>query len=232
MNPVPLFLIIVTLPLLLGGCGEKATVEPVVETKPAEGTPVKPNLKYEIKEGTVTITGCDKKASGTLTIPATIEGKPVTSIGHQALNSCTSLTSVTIPDSVTSIESEAFGRCTSLTSITIPDSVTSIGRFAFFWCDSLTNITIPDSVTSIGESAFAGCPSLTNITIGDSVTSIGDGAFQGCGKLNTVTFHGDAPRARNYTFLNSAPTIYRKPEAKGWGDTFGKRPVKLISEKS
>ena len=26
MNPVPLFLIIVTLPLLLGGCGEKATV--------------------------------------------------------------------------------------------------------------------------------------------------------------------------------------------------------------
>ena len=34
MNPVPLFLIIVTLPLLLGGCGEKATVEPVTETKP------------------------------------------------------------------------------------------------------------------------------------------------------------------------------------------------------
>ncbi|MCP4922865.1 MAG: toxin-antitoxin system YwqK family antitoxin [bacterium] len=32
MNPVPLFLIIVTLPLLLGGCGEK----PVAETKPVE----------------------------------------------------------------------------------------------------------------------------------------------------------------------------------------------------
>ena len=36
MNPVPLFLIIVTLPLLLGGCGEKATVEPVAEVKPVE----------------------------------------------------------------------------------------------------------------------------------------------------------------------------------------------------
>ena len=34
MNPVPLLLIIVTLPLLLGGCGEKATVEPVAEVKP------------------------------------------------------------------------------------------------------------------------------------------------------------------------------------------------------
>jgi hypothetical protein len=27
------------------------------------------------------------------------------------------------------------------------------------------------------------------------------------------------------------PTIYRKPDAEGWGDTFAGRPVKLISEK-
>ncbi len=27
------------------------------------------------------------------------------------------------------------------------------------------------------------------------------------------------------------PTIYRKPEAKGWGETWDGRPVKLISEK-
>ena len=31
MNPVPLFLIILTLPLLIGGCGEKSTVKPVIE---------------------------------------------------------------------------------------------------------------------------------------------------------------------------------------------------------
>ena len=41
--------------------------------------------------------------------------------------SCTSLTSVTIPNSVTSIGDEAFDGCTSLTSVTIPNSVTSIG---------------------------------------------------------------------------------------------------------
>mgnify|MGYP003297422526 FL=1 len=34
MNPVPLFLIIVTLPLLLGGCGEKD--ESTSKTKPVE----------------------------------------------------------------------------------------------------------------------------------------------------------------------------------------------------
>ena len=81
MSPLPSFLIIVSLPLLLGGCGgknepvaETKPEEPVAETKPVEEVPLNPNLKYEIKDGTVTITGCDKKASGALTIPATIEG--------------------------------------------------------------------------------------------------------------------------------------------------------------
>ena len=49
MNPVPLFLIIVSLPLLLGGCGEK----PVAETKPVEEKvlEVKEKVKFiEFKE--------------------------------------------------------------------------------------------------------------------------------------------------------------------------------------
>ena len=33
------------------------------------------------------------------------------------------------------------------------------------------------------------------------------------------------------TFASAPPTIYRKLEAKGWGETWGGRPVKLISEK-
>ena len=41
MNPVPLFLIIVTLPLLLGGCGEKESV--------ADVTPVEEKV-FEVKE--------------------------------------------------------------------------------------------------------------------------------------------------------------------------------------
>ena len=89
----------------------------------------------------------------------------MTSIGWCAFNGCTSLTSVTITDSVTNIGDYAFYKCTSLTSITIPNSVTIIERGAFSDCTSLTSINIPDSVTNIGKSAFVSCTNLESITI-------------------------------------------------------------------
>ena len=139
--------------------------------------------------------------------------------------------SYTIPDSVTSIGWGAFFGCRSLTSITIPDSVTSLGSHAFFGCTRLTRITIGDSVTRIGDYAFGKCTSLTSITIPDSVTSIEEKAFWNCTKLSAVTFLGDAPKVAENAFEKASPTIYRNPEAKGWGETWGGRPVKLISEK-
>ena len=134
---------------------------------------------------TVSITkynGTDTK----VTIPSTIDGKKVTSIGAYAFNCCTSLASITIPNSVTSIGYGAFSWCESLESVTIPDSVTNIDG-AFFNCTNLTSITIPDSVTSIGEKAFSDCISLKSITIPNSVTSIGYSAFSWCTSLKSIT---------------------------------------------
>ena len=92
--------------------------------------------------------------------------------------------------SVTSIGKSAFSSCSSLTSITIPEGVTSIRDYAFQNCSSLTSITIPDGVTSIREWAFSGCSSLTSITIPDSVTSIGYCAFSYCSSLKSINFQG------------------------------------------
>ena len=58
MNPVPLFLIIVSLPLLLGGCGEKA----VAETKPElEGVNIK---ELEERQGIMHLKGSDTPYTG------------------------------------------------------------------------------------------------------------------------------------------------------------------------
>jgi len=67
--------------------------------------------------------------------------------------------------------------------------------------------------------------------IGNGITSISKYAFVSCTNLTAVTFLGDAPKEGLEIFKKSSPTIYRKSEAKGWCDTFGGRPVKLISEK-
>ena len=153
--------------------------------------PVEDNLRYA---DTYLVEAVDK----TLSTCSIKEGTKW--IGSDAFDGCSSLTSVTIPNSVTSIGDEAFKGCSSLTSVTIPESVTSIGDEAFKGCSSLTSVTIPESVTSIGYNAFQGCSSLTSVTIPESVTSIGDNAFQGCSSLTSVTINSNAIVSKHYIY--------------------------------
>ena len=55
---------------------------------------------------------------------------------------------------LTTIGLNAFNGCSGLTSINIPTSATSIGYCAFYECTGLTSISIPNSVNSIGGWAF------------------------------------------------------------------------------
>ena len=99
----------------------------------------------------------------------------------------TTLTSVSIPNSVTTIGESAFQN-TSLTSITIPNNVTSIGNNAFYACRGLTSVTIPNSVTSIGNNAFQTCDGLTNIiSLATTAPTISNSTFQAIKTGGTLT---------------------------------------------
>ena len=130
-----------------------------------------------------------KGTAADVTIPSRYKGKPVTMIDHAAFHG-SSVTSVTIPDSVTSISDSAFGFCSQLTNISIPNSVTSIGSFAFEYCTSLKSITLPSSLSTIQSYAFCNCGNLKTIRIPVSVTSIENHAFAGCPSSMTVTYPG------------------------------------------
>ena len=133
-------------------------------------------------EVSVAVFGFPNTSVTSITIPNSVK-----SIGMHAFCGCTSLTSVTIPNSVTYIGYGAFDYCNSLASIIIPNSVIHIAGYAFFRCTSLASIIIPNSVTYIGYGAFQDCTSLTSITIPDSVTNIENHAFYGCTSLTGIT---------------------------------------------
>ena len=90
-------------------------------------------------------------------------------IGNRTFEDCSSLKSITIPNSVTSIGYEAFYGCSSLTSITIPDSVTMIGNYAFYECNKLAKIvclaTEPPQIVCDWSDVYLGISEATKIYV-------------------------------------------------------------------
>jgi len=154
-------------------------------------------------EGSIIIGGPNFSSLTSVTIP-----NSVTNIGKFAFDECSGLVSVTIPNSVTNIGMHAFSCCTGLTSVTIPGSVTKIGEYAFSSCTSLTSVTIPGSVTNIGKGMFSGCTSLTSLTIPSSVTSICLSAFDGCTSLSSIIVD-----ATNFAYSSADGVLFDKSQA-------------------
>ncbi len=156
----------------------------------------------------ITITGYTGPG-GAVTIPASIAGLPVTTIGDHAFDTNSdgaSVTSVTIPDSVTSIGDSAFEGCGGLANITIPGSVTNIGSYAFAFC-ALSSVTVPASVTSIGLLAFGASPNLVAITVdaANCCYSSLDGVLFNKSQTTLIQYPGG--KAGSYSIPGSAISI-------------------------
>lgn len=141
----------------------------------------------------------DQSYTGSITIPATVNGYRVTEvadyaflqtnvktitlpegltkIGSFAFSQCYNLTSLVVPEGVAKVESYTFNNSSKLESVTLPSSLKSLSNFMFYGCSSLSSVNIPDDVTEIPRNSFYGCSALTNIILPSATTSIGTAAF-------------------------------------------------------
>ena len=155
-----------------------------------------------------------KNANGELIIPSEVSynGKeyPVKAIKSRAFNGCSTLTSVTIPNSVIAVENEAFKDCSNLSTINNGENVEMVSNNAFSgtpWYDNQpdgiiylgkaacarkgelpegTNLSIKEGTLSITQNVFYSCKGLTSIIIPEGVTSINASGFMGCANLVSV----------------------------------------------
>lgn len=108
-------------------------------------------------------------------------------LGASAFEGCSALKTVVIPNSVTDINDHAFARCTSLEFVDLPDHLDRIQLSTFYKCEALKMIDIPQSVTTIDEYAFLCCYSLENLDLPDNLRRIGGRAFLNCTNLKSLT---------------------------------------------
>ena len=140
------------------------------------------SLYYNTETGW--ITGADETAKNVL-IPAQIGGVTIVGIDPYAftkrdsysgyVEANTTLTSVSIPNTIVEIGESAFAYCTALSTVRFASGskLTTIGENAFYQCSSITSLTIPDSVQSIGDKAFCYLENLKYLTISGKLDTAG-----------------------------------------------------------
>ena len=200
-----LMIVMIMCSAVLGFAEKESFVKYTMNGNDGFGSPVEINFKYIVSDNEVTITNYSTsyRYRMTITIPSTIDGLPVTTIGERAFYSFFSkayITGITIPDSVTTIGEGAFESCEDLESIAVSNThpvyafIDGVlfnkkekSLHTYLMANRISNYTVPKGIITIGEGAFIGCKNLESITIPNSVTTIGEGAFESCNDLKSIT---------------------------------------------
>ena len=131
--------------------------------------------------------------------------------GYRVFKLCTSLTEITIPNTVTegnqifgvdgaikkvtfengikTIPAEFLRNAYTLESVSLGNKVKTIGKRAFYNCKCLKNVSLSATVTKIGISSFYNCVAMTKVTMSKNVTTIGKYAFKKCSKLKSFKLY-------------------------------------------
>ena len=166
------------------------------------------DLQYTVADNAITIVGCADGVE-TLTIPAQIDGVPVTSISDCAFDGKTTLKSLTLPEGITHLGIYIL-RGTDVTEITVPASVNSIAwqswsgyNGPFSGASNLKTITFAEGTTYIIEKICSSGhyeSALETVHFPSTLTRIGNHAFQNCKKLKNITIPEAVTRIEERAF--------------------------------
>ena len=170
---------------------EGNTGTPEDTTAPSEGEPGEdetdeetPAPEYELKftlinnNSEYSVTGYTGTPVDVI-IPAEYEGKPVTVIADRVFESCTSLKTIEIPNTITRIGFMSFFSCAALEELVIPGSVKEIDNYAFSGCSALKNLTFLDGAGGIAYDAFEYCYNIENIDLPNTHVNLMASYFKG-----------------------------------------------------
>lgn len=148
-------------------------------------------LGFDTETGSITSYTIKNAANGysqKVTIPATVNGKTVTTIadafGTKPYSA--SIRAVIIPEGVTTLGESAFAGTSNLLAVQLPSTLTTVGVNAFNGSGILGDIILPETVTTIARAAFANCKGLTSVTITNPEATIGTNAFAEMGAGFTI----------------------------------------------
>lgn len=205
----------------------------------------KDKWEYTVSKGESTLT----KYSGiskVITIPSSIDGYPVTKIGHNLFDGAT-ITSVSIPESIEYIDTRAFADCKYLTSIyyNAKDAYASkfrsdMSTHVFVNAGKFSKtlkvtfgpavVKVPSSLFEADEGEYA---HVTDVIFSNNVQIIDSWAFGNCMDLKNVAFGSGLLRLETHVFENclglTSITIPQKVENIGDACFAGCKYLKQIN---
>ncbi|VUX09786.1 leucine-rich repeat domain-containing protein [Blautia obeum] len=160
------------------------------------------NLTFDAETGSITgYNGMNTR----LTIPESIDGVPVKSIGKRALWQDPLLGYVTLSEGLEHVGEDAFSITDTLKYVEFPSTLKTIDKKGFSSYRGF-RLDLPDSLEYIGEEAFSYFSLETDLIIPEGVKELGPGAFSMASRLQRVFLPASLEKIGDNCFRNSPIT--------------------------
>ncbi len=178
------------------------------------------DFRYRIlPDNTLRITGY-RGHSEEVTVPAELDGIPVSQVGNGVFHHQRQLVRVTLEEGIRRAGWDLFGYCDRLREIRFPRSLLILEGGAMQGCFSLEEVVLPPDLTTLPPVCFGGCRALKRVTLPPRLRLIRHEAFDGCRSLEQLELPGTLTGigSRAFADCTSLQTLFLPAGLESIGD--------------